>query len=515
MEYKKHNFTPLYSLYSVLLATMLIVVGFLYTLLPTKTYASVIAQQLDNSQNVATTTPQIITQELGTGLSTASSTIYATFKTSFASGTPVIVDFHKFSCSSYNYSDCGTGVSSITEYVNSSGDIKVIRNWEALVNTNYYSFQLRGSTGFQPQNIKGSSDPNSYTSGRACLNDTIGVCYQDINVKDIYFYISSSNENPPFDNTTRFISFTPELNATVSTTTLDVGTQFYIGEELEGADLRLTIQYMFNDNLDSNIIYADGDDASDSPVCTDSEGTCIFVVQSIFEDIETGEYGFSRLTQFIPSLYSNATSSIGYRSVKWTIEKSCFLFLWCDVIETDSYFILGEKSIYDNIRDNIGSGLTDIFSASSTAVILSDCSINFISFNPVKCLYSLVVPSADQFAILGDNFKANMFSKAPFGYGYRVINLFNSFDDYTGEIPNFSITFPSTSIPMFNASSTQIFADKTIVFVDWDKLENDMATTTNNLADVYDDMNQNIITILNLMFAFWLIGFIIVFVRIT
>lgn len=314
-----------------------------------------------------------------------------------------------------------------------------------------------------------------------------------------YLKVSVNELNPPDDDTTRFIEFYPAATTTASST-FNTGAKVYINPD-DSSGLRLLVEYFFDSEKESNIVYTDAVDASDSPLCSNGTGLCLFDVNL---DGFSGEIDFSRPTRYVPSV--SATSTIGVHSIRFTLEKSCYFFFHCDVVVATHTFTIVELSNYDKIQQNIANGITDIFSASSTVAILTDCDINFLSFNPIKCLYSLVIPSEAQFMILGNSLREGILSKVPFAYGYQIYQIFDSYVTGTATaIPNYAITFPSDS-PIVQSTSTQIYASTTITFINWSGLQS--MVQSGDYDNFLGPANEIVEACLTLIFAFWLFSFI-------
>ena len=162
------------------------------------------------------------------------------------------------------------------------------------------------------------------------------------------------------------------------------------------------------------------------------------------------------------------------------------------------------------------SSLSLYFPATSTPVTittgLSDCD-SMLTASGIGCavgtvfknvLYLLFIP--DTYTRLRFQEQYNSFKyKAPWGYIFLVskdITGYSTASTTSLSSGNLSITFPSNSNKLYNATSTSIWKGKTITFIDWTQMAS--STTKNYWGSGWSSLNNMINLLLGAGFFFWL-----------
>ncbi len=93
------------------------------------------------------------------------------------------------------------------------------------------------------------------------------------------------------------------------------------------------------------------------------------------------------------------------------------------------------------IPNTDNGGLT----ATTTAALAASCNMISFSFNMFDCLTYLFIPSLSDFSALIDYAQLNIFNRAPWGYGTRMISILTNSATSTAstDLPTFVFTFPS------------------------------------------------------------------------
>ena len=93
------------------------------------------------------------------------------------------------------------------------------------------------------------------------------------------------------------------------------------------------------------------------------------------------------------------------------------------------------------IPNTDNGGLT----ATTTAALAASCNLISFNFNVFDCLTYLFVPSLSDFSALIDYAQVNIFNRAPWGYGTRMIAILTDSATSTAstDLPTFTFTFPS------------------------------------------------------------------------
>lgn len=118
--------------------------------------------------------------------------------------------------------------------------------------------------------------------------------------------------------------------------------------------------------------------------------------------------------------------------------------------QRQSEFIVGTSTSLDDIL----AGLKDFqFTATTTAQALASC--NPLSFGLVDCLNVLFVPSVQDMTSLWDYVRDSLFSRAPWGYGTRLITILtnNASSTMSTDLPTFTVQFPIGS-PLYDSPIT-------------------------------------------------------------
>lgn len=286
---------------------------------------------------------------------------------------------------------------------------------------------------------------------------TDSVNYSVLYVQAFYFdtdlnelmYSTSTNSVDYF--TTRFISLSPEFATTTATTT-DIGANLYFNSsDLSGDYSRLHI-HLWQDSAfacqNSGAVY-------DAVVTCAGENSPASSFDIDFDEnildriISGGYYDFSTSTTFVRGGIWNAEYILQNVSTPW------YLFglvkTYSDIISSSSQFIVGQKSPMDIVREDIDiasnernegfqSRVGDIL-ASTTASLSLSCTPLTSTFDMGDCLTLIFYPGKgaieDDLLILR--------STAPWGYGFRLYDIFKNTPIASTSLPVISYDFATSS----------------------------------------------------------------------
>jgi len=212
----------------------------------------------------------------------------------------------------------------------------------------------------------------------------------------------------------------------------------------------------------------------------------------LYEDSITfpGSFTYSTTTDLATSSY-RVTAVLDHRYLLGAIINP---FGQEEVIHT--FAVNSEISAFARISQNVIDNVNNAFS-STTNDVINECSNLFTS--PVACLYALIIPDSQDISSNISDFKTNVLTKVPFGYGLRVYEIINATTS-SSSLPALAYTFSSTT-PVG-------LAGHTIDFTPWDKLMGDTSILGSQHADFVETAVDWFNTLWLLGFAFWLIHYV-------
>ena len=179
-------------------------------------------------------------------------------------------------------------------------------------------------------------------------------------------------------------------------------------------------------------------------------------------------------------------------------------------VATSSRFVINRTSLPL-------STLEIYFPATSTPQVsitsgLSDCD-SMLTASGIGCAVGTVFKNALYLLFVPDTYTRLRFQeqyatfkyKAPWGYIFLVskdITGYSTASTTSLSSGNLSITFPSNSNKLYNATSTSIWKGKTLTFIDWTQMAS--STTNNYWGSGWSSLNNMINLLLGAGFFFWL-----------
>lgn len=162
------------------------------------------------------------------------------------------------------------------------------------------------------------------------------------------------------------------------------------------------------------------------------------------------------------------------------------------------------------------SSLSLYFPATSTPITittgLSECD-SMLTASGIGCAVGTVFKNVLYLLFVPDTYTRLRFQeqyndlkyKAPWGYIFLIANDISGYSTASTtslSSANLSVTFPSNSNPLYNASSTQIFKGRTITFIDWSLMAS--STSHGYWGNAWTSISNMISLLMGAGFFFWL-----------
>jgi len=323
------------------------------------------------------------------------------------------------------------------------------------VQGNYYYFQL--------------DDEGNTHYFRYVLGDTATNTY--VNTPDSEFQ-------------TRIISTTPYNNQLTSTSTAFL---FNVTGYINADDIQsnIRIRYAYRTLLGDIVNYTFGSDISNEEMIS-------------FTATTSGMFNLSATTSVL---------EIGRYTGRWTIEKPTFSVFGFEfgvqtLYSTTTFFTVATTTNYDNYLAEQSSFLQ--YLGTEYAGVSCEGMTEFFT-NLGYCMYGLFVPNADQMISIWTNFREGFLTKAPWGYGVRVYDIFVG-DTATSTLVGLNLTIPvELGLPVAGA---------TINFDPWGTLDTaltqlDTDIPVNGSEPILDTMLYYWNLFVSLAFAWWLVNFVL------
>jgi hypothetical protein len=313
-----------------------------------------------------------------------------------------------------------------------------------------------------------------------CYGASSGGGYTFFSVEDGELFYNLD----PFDNTTRIISTTPYNNELTSTSTafLFNVTGFINAEDIQS---NIRIRYAYRTLLGDVVNYTFGSDISNEEMIS-------------FTATTSGNFNLSATTSVL---------EIGRYTGRWTIEKPTFSVFGFEfgvqtLYSTTTFFTVATTTNYDNYLAEQSTFLQ--YLGSEYAGVSCEGITEFFT-NLGYCVYGLFVPNADQMIAIWTNFREGFLTKAPWGYGVRVYDIF------VGNTATSSLIGLNLSIPVELGLPV---AGATINFDPWGTLNTALDTLgtdvpVNGTEPILDTMLFYWNLFVSLAFAWWLVNFVL------
>jgi len=179
-------------------------------------------------------------------------------------------------------------------------------------------------------------------------------------------------------------------------------------------------------------------------------------------------------------------------------------------VGTTTYFSAASSTQFGQDFQTYSQGMNQFLNSpvsTTTNTYIDNCNPISLSFNMLKCMTGLFVPSSSDLSAIFNKFYNGFLSYAPWGYVSRAGGILTGYDNVATtslSASNFTVVLPNNSI-FATATSTSQLRGKTITFIDWTIIAS--STKNNYWGSGFTALNSFLSYIFAGGFIFWLWNF--------